>query len=563
MSTSSPAGAPRPPGPSLTALMLVNAPAAVALAVAAGLLWGDSAAWRWPAAGALLAAVAVGAAATLGLRREAGRQADAFAAALHESTDRRRQLRSILDTAADGILTFDEMGRITLANAAAGRMFGYEPDELLGQPIEAVLPDARAGRDGRPIVGTNEGKVFGFSTTVEGLHRKDGAFPVSVGISKVRLKGRAVYTTIVRDLTVLREAQHAAEAASRAKTRFLVHMSHELRTPLGGVLGMAEVLGGTPLSEEQRRYLKSLEGSALTLLALVEQAVDYSRLEAGETALARRAFSVRQLVGEVMSPLAERARTKGLRLAAQVQTELPDGYVGDPDRLRQALHALADNAVKFTARGEVTLRAREARPGKGEPAGVVFEVRDTGGGVPPREQERIFQPFEQGDNSSTKLHGGMGLGLSLAARLVGLMGGQIICESDEGKGSTFRVAVPLEASAAPAERPPPSVLLVLGDERRGPWRELVRSWGWPAVAVATGKAAMTELLGAVVRGAPFGVVVVEARLPDMVGGDVVRWLAARDECRCPAVVVGDGTAAGGEAVDLRGVIQEALAGMAR
>ena len=457
-----------------TLLSLVNVPALVVVGYLGLYLFTNSSLPLSPGfLGAWVALVSlVGAMfGNLFLYRAVRRAHEHLRVALRDCSDQQSQLRSLFDTAADGILTFDEQGMVCSVNYAACRMFGYDPDGLLHQPITRVLPGAGPVGSSTVTAGTNEQKIFGLSNAVEGIHRVRGKFPVSVGISKVRLAGRAVYTTIIHDLSPLYRARQAAESGSRAKSRFLVHMSHELRTPLNGILGMAEALRDA-LGPEQQPHLGMLEASAEGLLGLVEQVLDYSRLETGELTLQQQTFNLRHLVREVMSQVRLAARAKNLHLAHEIQSDLPDLLLGDPDRLRQVLRSLLDNAVKFTAQGEVVLRVQQINSPTttaNHSASVVFVVSDQGIGIPPAQRERIFQPFEQGDNSSSRAHGGLGLGLSIASRLAELMGGKLSVESVEGRGSIFRLALRLEpaGSDTPGDKGDSgrrSALVVLTDE---------------------------------------------------------------------------------------------------
>jgi signal transduction histidine kinase len=228
-----------------------------------------------------------------------------------------------------------------------------------------------------------------------------------------------------------------AEEASRAKSQFLANMSHEIRTPMNGILGMSDLLSGTALTPVQRRYNDIVRRSGESLLCIINDILDFSRIEAGKLALDAIPFDPRQAVEDLCELLAERARAKGLELIRHVAPEVPPRVVGDPNRLRQILLNLLGNAVKFTERGEVVLRVDLARREEGA-VWLRFSVRDTGIGISPEAQGRIFQSFSQADGSTTRKYGGTGLGLAISRQLAVLMGGEIELDSEPGKGSEFR-----------------------------------------------------------------------------------------------------------------------------
>ncbi len=265
------------------------------------------------------------------------------------------------------------------------------------------------------------------------------------------------------------EAQRRAEAASEAKSRFLATVSHEVRTPLNGILGIADLLADTPLDREQLAYVEAVRTSGSALATLIDEILDFSRIEAGKLEIGAEPFDLVALVEGVVELLAPRAQDRGLEIAAFVSPDLPRVAVGDAVRLRQVLTNLAGNAVKFTARGGVGVSVEPAGEGR-----LRFAVSDTGPGVPADRREAIFREFEQADGTTTRRHGGTGLGLAISRRIVGLMGGHLALDERTGGGSVFGFEVPLATRTAVGARPAPdlsgqTVLIAAASPFQGPF----------------------------------------------------------------------------------------------
>lgn len=359
--------------------------------------------------------------------------------------------QSILDNMIDGVITINQFGVMESVNPAAARMFGFERGEMLGRNVSMLMPAPhRENHDGyiRNYQVTGIARIVGIGREVEGC-RKDGTvFPMDLAICEVGCQGATRYMGVVRDITEqkraeseLREARDAALALAWMKSEFVATMSHEIRTPMNGVLGMAQVLGKTQLDADQRKYVDTILRSGKALLTVLSDILDFSKIEAGRLELERTAFSLRQIVADVVELYSEMAAAKRLDLALHCEADCPRQVVGDPGRVRQVVLNLVGNAIKFTDAGgvrvEIAVIARHQ-----DRATLRVAVTDTGIGIPLAGQTRLFDSFSQVDASTTRKYGGSGLGLAICKRLVELMGGEIGLVSAAGEGSTFWFSVP-------------------------------------------------------------------------------------------------------------------------
>ncbi|MGC8781841.1 MAG: response regulator, partial [Anaerolineae bacterium] len=325
-------------------------------------------------------------------------------------------------------------------------------------------------------------------------------------------------------------ARDEALEASRLKSEFLATMSHEIRTPMTAIIGMAEMLLETPLNEEQQHYARLVLESAQSLLFIIGDILDYSKLEAGRMVLEQKDFELVPVVESAAEAFASRAREKGLPLVTFVAPEIPRYLVGDGGRLRQVLVNLLSNAVKFTERGEITVNAALAAEDEMHIT-VEFAVSDTGIGITPEARRRLFIPFTQADGSTTRRYGGTGLGLVICKRLVEMMGGQIWVESEPGQGSTFTFTARFGRSGRAETDERPSfhdlvglrVLVVDDNLRHGDiLLRYLNSWTMQADVAGNARIALLRLRSAQASGTPYAVVITDLAMPDMDGFALAR-----------------------------------------
>jgi two-component system, sensor histidine kinase and response regulator len=445
--------------------------------------------------------------------------------ALHESEER---VNAILTYSPNLIFLKDLEGRYLLANHEFERVLGTKQESLLGKKVHQVFPAEQAA-----VYQENDARALQAGTAIEFeevvLH-EDGPhthivyrFPLTDHEGKIYATGG-----IATDITVrkraeekVKEAHRAAEEASRLKSEFLANMSHEIRTPMNGIIGMTDLALETDLTPEQSEYLSIIRTSADSLLTIINDLLDFSKIVSRKLELDPIGFDLRDSVSETMEGLAPQAHKKGLELICEIGPDVPTVVLGDPARLRQILMNLVNNAIKFTEAGEVAVTV-DAESQVEDAVQLHFRVRDTGIGISPEKQQMIFEAFTQVDGSLQRKYGGMGLGLAVSKHLVELMGGRIWVESELGQTTTFhfiaRLGVVAGAASLSSEEEPFRLdglsVLVVDDHpaSRRMLRGALAGWGMRPTLVASATEAFATLCRAVQDDGPYALILLDDSL---------------------------------------------------
>jgi len=416
----------------------------------------------------------------------------------------------------------------SFVNREAEALLGYPLENWLTQPnfwAEHIHPEDRA------LAESSCAAAASAKQTAEFEHRMTTANGETLWLrSSVRVMAGAGRTNelvgMMINITARKRAQEAAESANRAKSEFLANMSHEIRTPMNGVIGMAELVLDTELTGEQREHLEILKASADALLDIINEILDFSKIDAGKLDLDLIDFNLRDILETTAKAFSLAAHAKGIEITCEVQPEVPELIVADPTRLRQIIVNLMGNAIKFTERGEVAVTVA-LDSAEDENLKLHFTVRDTGLGIPLEKQKSIFEAFSQVDSSTTRKFGGTGLGLTISSRLVGLMSGKIWIESEPGKGSTFHFTAQAQVSNSQSadsnkieqQRLRDVRVLVVDDNstNRRILGDTLRRWGMTLQLETSAVAGLRALQEAHGQGMPFQLVLTDMQMPEMDG----------------------------------------------
>jgi PAS domain S-box-containing protein len=487
-------------------------------------------------------------------------------------SEERRILRSLIDNVPDFMYVKDSQSRFVVANSSMARSMGVSsPEQLLKRTDFDFYPHEIAERylrDEQNVMRSQQALLNREEECVNGKGER-----ISLLTTKVPLldeHGVAIgIAGIGRDITKRREAEiemlrarQAAEAASRAKSEFLANMSHEIRTPLNGILGMTELALDTELTAEQRDYLQTVKLSSDALLTVINDILDFSKIEAGKIDLELMDFNLRDCLESTLKTLAVRADEKRLELLCEIAPQVPEVVGGDSSRLRQIVTNLIGNAIKFTEKGEVSLKV-QPEGAAGETRMLHFVVSDTGIGVPPDKQKLIFDPFAQADSSTTRRYGGTGLGLTITARLVAMMGGKIWVESQVGRGSQFHFTVQFKTAhtrAHPSTIIPREVLrgvrvLIVDDNEtnRHILDRMLKRWEMKVTCVVSGLAALTELAANWESTDPYRLVITDIHMPEMDGFTLVEQIRRRPGLSSVIIMMLTSARYGGDSERYRGL----------
>ena len=467
------------------------------------------------------------------------------------------RMRLVIATAQDAFVGIDATSTVTDWNPQAEQTFGWSREEAIGQSLPTLIMPVHLRelhrRGMERFLATSEGPIVNRRIELPALHRDGGELLVEITISPIQVSGGYIFSAFLRDITQrkraeneLREAKETAEAATRTKSKFLANMSHEIRTPMNGVISLTKLVLKTHLSYQQREYLTLIQNSANSLLRILNDVLDFSKMEADKLELDITRFDFRESVGISLKTLSTLANEKKLELICQISPAIPSILLGDAGRLGQIIINLTANALKFTKQGEVLVRVDQELLTDTETM-LHFCISDTGIGISKEQQQYIFNAFAQADSSTTRNYGGTGLGLAIVAKLIHLKNGTFWIESESNAGTNFHFKLkfdipPQEDSQLAAQKMAglknASVLLIDDNQTlRNVLKELLESWGLHPILAKNAKEAITKLEINLTLSHPLKVVLLDSEIPNFDIDAFVQTIKSRPDLADIAIIM--------------------------